>query len=83
MHPPIKNFAPPYSENAPPARTHEGGYKSVVVLPNGTNYETERSPLDETLWGTNKWLIAHPEVKKLADKGAALWITGENLKVNI
>lgn len=66
-----------------PCRVHECGYKSVVVLPKGTNYEIERSPLDETLWGTNKWLIAHPDVKKLADKGAAMWITGENLHVNI
>ena len=66
-----------------PVRVYETGYKSVVVLPKGTNYDIERSELDPLLWGTNKWLIAHPEVKKLADAGAALWISGENLKVNI
>ncbi len=66
-----------------PCQAQEGGYKSIVVLPKGTNYAIERSEMDKTLWGTNKWLIAHPEVKKLADAGAALWISGENIKVNI
>lgn len=66
-----------------PCKAQEGGYKSVVVLPKGTNYDITKSELDETLWGTNKWLIAHPDVKELADEGAATWITGENIKVNI
>lgn len=66
-----------------PIRVYPEGYKSVVVLPKGTNYPIERSDLDPTLWGTNKWLIAHPDVKKLAEKGAAMWITGENIHVSL
>ncbi len=66
-----------------PIRVYPEGYKSVVVLPKGTNYSIDRSALDPTLWGTNKWLIAHPDVKTLADKGAALWITGKNIHVSL
>lgn len=66
-----------------PIRVYPNGYKSIVVLPKGTNYDIEKSPLDSKLWGTNKWLIAHPDVKKLADKNAALWISGENIHINI
>ncbi len=66
-----------------PVRVYEDGYKSVVVLPRGTNYDIEKSPLDPTLWGTNKWLIAHPNAKSLADDGAPLWINGENIHINL
>lgn len=66
-----------------PVRVYEEGYKSVVVLPRGTNYDIEKTELDPTLWGTNKWLIAHPDVKSLADDGAALWIKGENIQINL
>ncbi len=66
-----------------PVRVYETGYKSVVVLPKGTNYDIERSELDPLLWGTNKWLIAHPEVESLKAKGAACWISGENIRINL
>lgn len=66
-----------------PVRVYEEGYKSVVVLPLGTNYDIEKSELDPMLWGTNKWLISHPDVKSLADDGAALWIKGENIQINL
>ncbi len=66
-----------------PVRVFEEGYKSVVVLPKGTNYDIEKSELDPLLWGTNKWLIAHPDVESLKAKGAACWITGENIHISL
>lgn len=66
-----------------PVRVYETGYKSVVVLPKGTNYDIERSELDPLLWGTNKWLLAHPEVESLKNDGAACWITGENIRIEL
>ena len=64
-----------------PVRVYEEGYKSVVVLPKGTNYDIEKNELDPMLWGTNKWLIAHPEVESLKSKGAACWISGDNIHI--
>ena len=66
-----------------PIRVYDSGYKSVVVLPRGTNYDIEKSALDLTLWGTNKWLIAHPDADDLKSAGAALWIKGDNIHINL
>ncbi len=66
-----------------PVRVYDEGYKSVVVLPRGTNYDIEKNSLDALLWGTNKWLIAHPDVKSLVDEGAAAWICGDNIHINL
>ena len=61
-----------------PVRVFESGYKSVVVLPKGTNYDIEKSELDPTLWGTNKWLIAHEEANI---EGAFVGLIGENIEI--
>ena len=66
-----------------PVRVYEEGYKSVVVLPKGTNYDIEKNELDPMLWGTNKWLIAHPEIESLKSKGAACWISGDNIHISL
>ncbi len=66
-----------------PIRVYEEGYKSIVVLPLGTNYDIEKTDRDPMLWGTNKWLIAHPSVESLAKEGAACWISGDNIHINL
>lgn len=77
-----------------PCRLSGSGFKSLVVLPRGTN-----EPLSEAekaaaaaraaagdararlLFMRNKWILAHPERKALTDKGAFPGITGPNLEV--
>jgi len=68
-----------------PCRVSDDGFKSIIVLPAGTNAPLEarpapRWPEDELLWMRNKWLIAHPESIP-ASRGACAGITGENIRV--
>ena len=67
-----------------PCKVADAGFKSVVVLVDGTNSPIERPaplwPEDELLWMRNKWLIAHAESVP-ASKGAHVGITGENIEV--
>lgn len=67
-----------------PCHTEEGGFRCVVILPQGTN--TDLSPLDKTvnkedtlLFAKNKWLIGHEEGGLPGD--AYIGITGENLTI--
>ena len=67
-----------------PCHTEEGGFRCVVILPQGTN--TDLSPLDKTvnkedtlLFAKNKWLIGHEEGG--LPKEAYIGITGENLSI--
>lgn len=68
-----------------PCKVCETGFKSVIILPKGTNLPLGQSRPDRTLedkllWMTNKWLIAHSESVP-ASKGAWVGITGENLEI--
>ena len=62
----------------------DGKFRSVVVLPRGTNQPLEHQPgkqgEDRLLLAKNKWLIAHPESGLQAD-GAFVGLTGENLTI--
>lgn len=67
-----------------PCHTEEGGFRCVVILPEGTN--TDLSPLekirnqeDRLLFAKNKWLIGHKEGGLLEE--AYIGITGENLSI--
>jgi len=67
-----------------PCHTEEGGFRCVVILPQGTN--TDLSPLDKTvnkedtlLFAKNKWLIGHEEGG--LPEEAYIGITGENLTI--
>ena len=56
----------------------------VVVLPKGTNLDLTKKHENATdeeklLFGTNKWVIAHPDAKI---EGAFNGIIGENLKLD-
>ena len=55
----------------------------VVVLPKGTNLELTKKHENATdeeklLFGTNKWVIAHPDAKI---EGACNGIKGENITI--
>lgn len=63
-----------------PCHVSDKGFKAVVVLPKGTNYDLTFSPKatkeDKLLTAVNKWLIAHEDAKI---DGAFNGLVGENL----
>ena len=77
-----------------PCRLEGACFKSLVILPRGTNEalsEDERAaatgrakagdPWASVLFMRNKWILAHPERKALVDRGAHPGITGANIEV--
>lgn len=67
-----------------PCNTEENGFRMVVILPKGTNLDLMKKHENATdeeklLFGTNKWVIAHPDAKI---EGAFNGIIGENLKLD-
>ena len=58
------------------------GFKAVVVLPKGTNYDLtfkpESTKEDKLLTAVNKWLIAHEDAKI---DGAFNGLVGENITI--
>lgn len=69
-----------------PCKVNEEGFKTIVILPAGTNEPLnqeikKRTEEDKLLFMKNKWLIAHPESKKLASKGAYAGINGDNISI--
>ena len=55
------------------------GFKTIVVLPKGTNLArpeiTVKNAEDEILWASNKWLLAHAESSEAAS-GAKVLLKG-------
>jgi hypothetical protein len=79
-----------------PCKANPEGFKSIIVLPKGTNEAlpstwnqgvatgaVKASVIDESrfLFMKNKWLIAHPERKPLIERGAFPGICGDNIEV--
>lgn len=69
-----------------PCKLSDHGFKSIIVLPEGTNQEIKTKPFisgdeDKLLWMRNKWLIAHKDSIP-ASKGAFIGITGDNITIN-
>ena len=64
-----------------PCQVSDEGFRSVVVLPLGTNTALDKEPEDKLLFAKNKWLIAHEDNSALIQKGAVAGISGENFKV--
>lgn len=68
-----------------PCKLYDEGYKSIIVLSEGTNnplisFPPIHSNEDSLLWMQNKWLIAH-EDSLPASKGACIGITGKNIEI--
>ncbi|MGN0205476.1 MAG: DUF4867 family protein [Coprococcus sp.] len=68
-----------------PCMINDNGFKSIVVLPAGTNAALDILPTplcdeDRLLWMQNKWLLAHAESDE-ASKGAYVGITGPNIEI--
>lgn len=69
-----------------PCKVSDNGFKSIIVLPDGTNQEfkgeyTLSEDEDKLLWMRNKWLIAHKDSIP-ASKGAFIGITDDNITIN-
>jgi len=60
------------------------GFRTIVVLPEGTNTEkpdiTAHNEEDKLLWARNKWLLAHADSPE-AKQGAFVGLSGVNLTV--
>lgn len=54
------------------------GFQIAIILPKGTNYDKPENAECPLLWGSNKWLIAHPDSPE-AKNGAFVGLKGENL----
>jgi hypothetical protein len=79
-----------------PCKATPEGFKSIIVLPKGTNealpaawngnaaegsVTAVQTEESRFLFMKNKWLIAHPERKPLIEKGAFPGIAGDNIEV--
>lgn len=54
------------------------GFQIAIILPKGTNYAKPDGAECPLLWGSNKWLLAHPDSPE-AKQGAYVGLKGENL----
>lgn len=66
-----------------PCKVEEAGFKCAVILPDQTNLPLEANNNVAFLFAKNKWLLAHPENKRMIEKGASAAIDGPNIKVEI
>ncbi len=69
-----------------PCKVSDKGFKSIIVLTQGTNSPLVSLPTaytmeDKLIWMQNKWLIAHKESIP-ASKGAYVGLIGENIQLN-
>jgi len=70
-----------------PCKVRPEGFKSIIVLPRGTNEPLPGQGTFEVgeesryLFMRNKWLIAHPDRKVLVERGAFPGIRGENIEI--
>ncbi len=68
-----------------PCKVTDEGFKSIIVLTEGTNSPLKSLPdplcdEDKLLWMRNKWLIAHQDSIQ-ASKGAIVGIIGDNIEI--
>lgn len=81
----------PHVLHLAPCSVHESGFRSLIILPRGTNEELgeadrgikhassdNEAPL---LLKRNKWVIAHPERTQLTRQGVPAGMRGENRAV--
>ena len=64
------HYAPCGKNNAP--------YRTVIILPKGTNYAKPSGVEYSMLWGSNKWLLAHKDSPE-AQKGAHVGLIGNKI----
>ncbi|MCR4880127.1 MAG: DUF4867 family protein [Bacilli bacterium] len=70
----------PYTLHFSPCKVNEAGFKSAVILTEGTNRDLSSKPANPKLWKENKWLLAHKDSNQ-AKLGAYIGIIGENIEI--
>lgn len=70
----------PYVFHFSPCKLHASGFRTAIILSEGTNMELGKEQKKGALWMKNKWLFAHKESPQ-ATKGAYIGISGENILV--
>lgn len=80
LHPCILHLAP--------CSVHGEGFKSIIILPKGTNLPLDGKtgkgngdPESAILFRQNKWMIAHTERTQLTSQGVHPGLTGENRRI--
>jgi len=64
-----------------PCQVSREGFRSIVVLPKGTNAPLSGEVKGSLLYRKNKWLICHDENKTLIERGVYPGIHGENIRI--
>lgn len=68
-----------------PCKTNNSGFRTIVVLPKGTNEEFDSKDAgnvqDRTLFKINKWLLTHPENERMMGLGAYPGLHGKNYEL--
>ncbi len=80
MHPGTMHFCPCHTTTRAP------GFKTIVLLPEGTNYEVEGlTPAADgegrLMWRRNEWQLVHPENERGVAQGNHPGLTGENYEL--
>ena len=66
-----------------PCKAEDSGFRTIVILPKGTNLPLDKPSDIPFLRAKNKWLIGHVDNQGLRDSGATMGIYGENLTVKL
>lgn len=64
-----------------PVKVDDNGFMSIIILPDGTNYDLKEKNEDKLLFKTNKWLIVHQEHKDRTGTVAEVGIYGKNIEL--
>jgi len=64
-----------------PCQASDNGFRSVVILPKGTNAPLDKPSTDKMLFRKNKWLLCHNNNEALIQRGVYSGIFGENFKI--
>lgn len=68
-----------------PCKTTSRGFRTLVVLPKGTNEDFTPAEFarvqDKTLFKINKWLLSHPENDRMMSQGAHPGLYGKNFEL--
>ncbi|WP_243387513.1 DUF4867 family protein [Bacillus kexueae] len=64
-----------------PCQVTTEGFKSIIILPEGTNTPLQHREQNDLLFMKNKWLLTHSDCERLVEKGAFQGLLGENIHI--
>ena len=65
-----------------PVKVTDAGFKTIIILPKGTNTPLEGEQDDPYMFMTNKRIVVHKEHTKFIERGAKIGVVGENYDWN-